>query len=83
MPRLAETPIKNSQLYKQECVRLHGRIKPRQLLVELNKVYRAGVYMGLGREGDVWAIDISGSFLWDPTPQGREFWAKLDRPDDN
>ena len=79
--KLKPTPIKGSQLYKNECGRLVGRITPYKLLVELNKVYRAGVKMALGEPDDMFPIKISGSFVWMGTPQGHAFWHKLDNPD--
>jgi hypothetical protein len=69
------TPIKESDLYKNECVRLAGRITPYKLLVELNKVYRnePDMYMDDGFA----PANIVSSFHWTLAPQGSNFWMKL------
>jgi hypothetical protein len=85
MKRLPPTPIKDSLLYKNECVRLAGRISPRKLLIELNKVHRSGQEMlllndpieELGHPNDMFPLTVEGAFIWAGTPQGVEFWGRL------
>lgn len=77
MPRKEATPIKNSELYKNECVRLAERISPRKLLIELNKVYRSNEFMQLRTNNAFDPLSIFSSFAWAYTPQGFDFWNKL------
>jgi hypothetical protein len=76
MSKLKDTPIKQSDLYKNESIRLAGRINKTALLKELNKVYRSGIDMVLSNHL-LNKRSILIAFTWEETPQGHSFWCNL------
>jgi hypothetical protein len=77
MTRLKATPVKQSDLYKDVVERVRDKITPSQLLKELNRVYREIGPEVMVLDNGVSKITLKGSFVWQDSPQGFDFWCKL------
>ena len=76
MPRVVA--MSKTDLFKNSLARTKGRISRNKLIEELNKVRESGVHMWLfDYDLNDQKVCLLSSFLWNQTPQGKQFWSGL------